>query len=255
VGRGGTMLRGLWQLTWLETKIFLREPLGAIGSVLIPVAMYVILGRMIGPRLPSAPQETRQFVGFDVSVFAALLILLSAIMSLTTIVSIYREGGILKRLRATPLRPTTILTAHVLVKLLFTAATLLLMVLMGRRYFPAALPIPVIGFTLALLIATLSTLSIGFLIASVVPTARFAQPAGAVILYPMVAVSGLFFPISALPPFSRAVARVLPFRYVVSLLGGILRGDRWAAHLGDILGLAIVFAVCTAVSAKVFRWE
>ena len=43
-------------------------------------------------------------------------------LSLVTIISIYREGGILKRLRATPLRPQTILTAHVLVKLLLTGA-------------------------------------------------------------------------------------------------------------------------------------
>ena len=46
-----------------------------------------------------------------------------------TIVSIYREGGILKRLRATPLRPQTILSAHVLVKLLFTAATMILLMI------------------------------------------------------------------------------------------------------------------------------
>ena len=48
----------------------------------------------------------------------------SAVLSLVSIIAIYREGGILKRLRATPLRPRTILTAHVLVKLVFTALTL-----------------------------------------------------------------------------------------------------------------------------------
>ena len=248
-------MRGLLQLTWLETKIFLREPLGAIGSVVIPVVMYVLLGRTVGPRLPQTSRQASEFITFDVPVFAALLILLSAIVSLTTIIAIYREGGILKRLRATPLRPTTILTAHVLVKLLFTAATLLLMVLAGRRYFPSAAPIPVAGFSAALLIATLSTLSIGFLIASIIPTARFAQPAAAVILYPMIAVSGLFFPLAQLPPAMHAVARVLPFTFAVSLLKGILRGDSWRAHGGDVAGLAVVFAVCTAVSAKVFRWE
>ena len=42
-------------------------------------------------------------------VFAAMLIAISAVLSLVTIISIYREGGILKRLRATPLRPQTIL--------------------------------------------------------------------------------------------------------------------------------------------------
>jgi ABC-2 type transport system permease protein len=248
-------MRGLLQLTWLETKIFLREPLGAIGSVVIPVVMYVVLGRTVGLRLPSTSRQAPEFLTFDVPVFAALLILLSAIVSLTTIIAIYREGGILKRLRATPLHPTTILTAHVLVKLLFTAATLLLMVFAGRRYFPAAAHIPVAGFSAALLIATLSTLSIGFLIASIIPTARFAQPAAAVILYPMIALSGLFFPLAQLPPALHAVARVLPFTYAVSLLEGILKGGSWLAHAGDVAGLAVVFAVCTAVSAKVFRWE
>ena len=78
----------------------------------------------------------------DLPVFGALLIALSAVLSLVTIISIYREGGILKRLRATPLRPHTILTAHVLVKLLFTAVTLALMMLAGRRYYPVDADVP-----------------------------------------------------------------------------------------------------------------
>ena len=129
------------------------------------------------------------------------------------------------------------------------------MVLAGRRYFGGAAHIPLLDFTLALVVATLSTLSIGFLIASVIPTARFAQPAAAALLYPMIAVSGLFFPIAALPPAVRAVARVLPFRFAVSLLEGMLKGEGWRAHAGDVLGLAVVFGICTAVSARVFRWE
>ena len=68
---------------------------------------------------------------------AAVFMAISAVISLVTIISIYREGGILKRLRATPLRPHTILSAHVLVKLLFTAMTLTLMILAGRRFYPA----------------------------------------------------------------------------------------------------------------------
>ena len=147
-------------------------------------------------------------------------------LSLVTIISIYREGGILKRLRATPLRPYTILSAHVIVKLLLTLLTLVLLVLAGQRSYPANLDVPVAGFALALLLSTLSLLSIGFLIASVVPTARFAQPIGAVILYPMIAVSGLFVPVSSLPPPLQLVAKVVPITYAVSLLKGILAGTR-----------------------------
>ncbi len=121
-----------------------------------------------------------------------MLIAVSAVLSLVTIISIYREGGIFKRLRATPLRPQTILTAQVVVKLLLTAATLALMVLAGKRYYPVGVHAPLFGFTIALLISTWSILSIGFVIASLVPTARFAQPIGALILYPMMRYLGAF---------------------------------------------------------------
>jgi ABC-2 type transport system permease protein len=177
------------------------------------------------------------------------------VLSLVTIISIYRDDGILKRLRATPLRPHTILTAHVLVKLLLSAATLALLIIAGKRFYPVSVSVPVYGFALALILATLSILSIGFLIASLVPTARFAQPVGAIVLYPMLALSGLFFPIDGLPPAVQGVARVLPLTPAVSLLQGIWRGEAWSAHLGDVAGLAMVFIVFTAVSSRVFRWE
>jgi ABC-2 type transport system permease protein len=139
-------------------------------------------------------------VSVELPVFVSVLIALSGVLSLVTIISIYREGGILKRLRATPLRPQTILTAHVLVKLALTALTMALMVLAGKRYYPIHAGFPIFGFTAALLISTWSILSIGFLIASIVPTARFAQPIGAAILYPMIGVCGLFVPVQFLPP-------------------------------------------------------
>jgi ABC-2 type transport system permease protein len=249
------MLRGLWKLTWVELKIFLREPLGALGTIVIPVLAFILVGRAVGPKLAPTALAANSFIGVGLPVLASILIAISAVLSLVTIISIYREGGILKRLRATPLRPHTILTAHVIVKLLLTAATLALMVLAGKRYYPVGIHPPLVGFTIALLIATCSILSIGFLIASIVPTARFAQPIGAVLMYPMIAVSGLFAPITSLPPVLHALAMVVPLSYAVSLLGGIWKGDAWSAHLGDLAALALVFLICTALSAKVFRWE
>src|ERR1700723_3689161 len=249
------MLHGLWKLTWIELKIFLREPLGAIGSIVIPVLVFVLVGQAVDPKLAPASVTANSFIGVGLPVLASILIAISAVLSLVTIISIYREGGILKRLRATPLRPQTILTAHVIVKLLLTAATLTLMVLAGKRYYPVGIHPPLVGFTIALLISTWSILSIGFLIASIVPTARFAQPVGAAILYPMVGLCGLFVPIESLPPILHAVARLLPLTYAVSLLEGIFKGEAWSAHIGDVAALVVVFAICTAISSKVFRWE
>jgi len=250
------MWRGLWKLTWLEIKIFMREPLGALGTVVIPVVIFVGLGRLAGgSRMRTPSIADSGLLRVDLPVFASVLIGISAVLSLVTIISIYREGGILKRLRATPLRPQTILSAHVLVKLLLTAATLMLMMLAGKRYYPVDVVAPVFSFALALLISTGSILSIGFVIASIVPTARFAQPVGAIILYPMVGLSGLFVPVSALPPALQMLARALPMTYAVSLLQGIWKGEAWSAHLTDLVALAVVCVVGIGLSAKLFRWE
>ena len=250
------MMRGLGELVWLEIKIFLREPMGAIGTLVIPVIAFLALGKF-GARTGASPTLAPPglFRPGGVPVLVSMLISISAVLSLVTIISIYREGGILKRLRATPLRPPTILTAHVLVKLLFTAATMLLLILVGKSYFIIEPGVPLIGFSVALLLSTWSILSIGFVIASIVPTARFAQPIGAVILYPMLGLSGLFVPISVFPPVLGAFARALPLSYSVSLLEGIWRGESWMIHLGDVTGLVVWFVLCVAISSRVFRWE
>jgi ABC-2 type transport system permease protein len=249
------MLRGLGRLTWLEIKIFVREPLGLIGTVGVPVLIYVGFGRLAGPRAGTASPNLPRFISADLPILTSLLITVSAVLSLVAIIAIYREGGILRRLRATPLRPHTILTAHVMAKLLFTAVTLAVMVAAGRRYYPVAANAPLVSFTLALLFSTVSILSLGFLIASVVPTARFAQPIGTAILYPMLGLSGLFVPVESLPPTLQAVARALPFTYAVSLLRGVWHGEGWSTHVRDVAMLALMFVLCTVLSAKVFRWE
>jgi ABC-2 type transport system permease protein len=249
------MLKGLLGLTWLEIKIFVREPLGVFGTVGVPVLMFVLLGRALGPRVAPRAADLPRFLTADLPIFASLLIATSAVISLVAIIAIYREGGILKRLRATPLRPHTILTAHVLVKLLFTGLTLALLVLAGRRYYPIPAEVPLVSFTMALLVSTVTILSLGFLIAAIVPTARFAQPIGTVVLYPMFGLCGLFVPIEVLPPVLQAISRVVPLTYTVSLLRGIWHGQGWGSHLGDVAMLAVMFFFCIAASAKVFRWE
>ena len=247
-------MKGLWQLTWLEIKIFVREPLGFFGTVGVPVLLFLGIGRVLrGAAAPASPEEA--FLKTGLPVLAAMLMLTSAVVSLVTIIALYREGGILKRLRATPLHPVTIFAAHVLVKLLLTALTLALLLAAGRRYFAPDTPGGIVRFGAALLFSTAGTLSIGFLIASLVPTARFAQPLAGVIFYPMIALSGLFFPIATLPPWLRVVARVMPMTYVVSLLQGVWRGEPLSSHLWDLGAIALFGAVFTALASRVFRWE
>jgi ABC-2 type transport system permease protein len=246
------MLRGLWKLTWLETKIFLREPLGVIGTIGLPILLFLLL-RRAGRGAPRATLPP--LLAGDLPILAAVMVSVSAVVSLVAIIAIYREGGILKRLRATPLHPVTILLAHVIVKLGFTALSLGALVLVGARTLGPSTGAAVVSFAAALLFTTLCLLSIGFIIASVVPTARFAQPLATLVVYAMLGFSGLFVAVDRLPPAMQVVARVLPMSHAVSLLRGIWKGEGWLAHGSEVAVLALMFAVATAISGRVFRWE
>ena len=105
----GLLLHGrhLAKLSWVEIKIFLREPMGAIGTIVVPVVLFMVLGRVL-----RGEAEGAGFVAQGLPVFAVIFIAIGAVLSLTTIIAIYREGGILKRLhhtaRAEPAKITTL---------------------------------------------------------------------------------------------------------------------------------------------------
>ncbi len=242
--------RHLAKLTWVEIKVFMREPLGAVGTIVIPVVLFVALGRTLRGNAGATPFATQ-----GLPVLAVILVAIGAVLSLTTIIAIYREGGILKRLKATPLSPLVILSTHVVVKLILTAVTLGLLVLAGRRFYIGPPPPAPVSFLLGVVLVSLSLMSLGFVLASVVRTARFAQPLGSILLYSLLAISGLFFPVEKLPAVWRAVALASPLTHGVDLLRGLWTGAGWAGHWIAVLALLANLAICTALSSRIFRWE
>jgi ABC-2 type transport system permease protein len=247
-------MRGLLKLTWLEIRIFVREPLGFISAIGIPLATFLILGRSVSPVADRSPKLT-QFLAQDLPLFVSIFISINAALSLIAVISIYREGGILKRLRATPLRPAVILAAHVLVKLFFTGVALLLTIFAGRRFYPVPLHAHFAEFSVAIVVTTITILCMGFVIASMVGAARFAQLIGSVVFYPMLAISGIFVPLSSLPRPWAVLSTVLPMSHAVELLRGAWVGASWLMLLPHLGALALTTAICLALTTRVFRWE
>jgi ABC-2 type transport system permease protein len=235
-------------------RIFVREPLGLVAAIGVPLAMFLVLGRSVGPRTDHSAMAT-QFLVQDLPLFVSVFISINAALSLIAVISIYREGGILKRLRATPLTPPVILGAQVLVKLVFTGISLLLMILAGRRFYPVTLHLHVADFALAVVVTTVAILCMGFVIASIVPTARFAQLIGSVIFYPMLAISGMFVPLASMPRPWAVLGGVLPMSHAVALLRGAWVGAGWLELLPHLGALALTIAISLALTTRVFRWE
>ena len=68
------MLRGLWKLIWIEIKVFLREPLGAIGTIAVPVLIFVVLGRVTNHKLGPSSFSGSGLSGAGLPVLVSLLI-------------------------------------------------------------------------------------------------------------------------------------------------------------------------------------
>src|SRR4029079_9808527 len=122
----------------------------------------------------------------------------------------------------------------------------------GRRILPGVLPQNMWSFSAAVMLGTLSILSLGFLLASVVRTARFAQPFSAAVLYPMLAISGLVRPVATLPSVPQARAYLLPTTHAVALMQGVWDGAGWASQAGNAAALLVLFGIFIALSARWF---
>ena len=167
-----------------------------------------------------------------------------------------REKLILKRLGATPLKRWTLVGSNVVLRLLIGVVQAVLIMGIGVAVFG----VTVLG-NLALMagivvLGALTFISIGYVVASFARTEESANGIVQVIQFPMMFLSGVFFPIDIMPSLLRPVATILPLTYLGDALRQVMVGGSAIAPLPlDLAILAGCFAVCLGISARFFRWE
>ena len=247
-------MRGLWKLTWVECKLFLREPMAAFFTLVFPLMLLFLFGSIYGNE-PSELFGGRGPVDVSVPAYMAMIIGTTGLVSLTIAIASYRERGVLRRLRVTPLRPQAFLTAEVLVLFLVNGVGVVLLIVCAKLVYGLRFSGNVIMVAAGFLLSTLSFFALGFVLASIVPTARSGQIVAMVIFYPMLFLSGASIPWETMPEGVRRLAQFLPLRYVVSLLRGLWEGDTLGQHWGEVGVLGGLLVVGSVISAKTFRWE
>lgn len=244
----------IWKMTVIETKLFLREPMAALFTLVFPLMMLFLFGSIYGN------EPTEMFGGhgtIDISVpaYMGMIIGTVGLISITTSVTSYREKGILRRYRTTPLRPYVILMDTVLVNFLMTLLGTALLILAAILTYDLRFEGNALLFLFALALGSLSFFSLGFVIASLAPTTRVAEVVGMVIFFPMLFLSGASIPIEILPETIKTVSTFLPLTHVVDLLQGMWFGEPLADHLTEVFVLTGVLIVGSIISALTFRWE
>lgn len=201
--------------------------------------------------------QTQQLNGVS---FFVPSILAMALMQLGIFAAIplvqQREKLILKRLNATPLPRWALVGSNIAVRLAIAAAQTVLILGIGV----AVLGVQITGNWLAIVgfvaLGALTFTSIGYVIASFARTEEAANGMTSVIQFPLMFLSGIFFPLEIMPDWLRGVATFMPLTY----LGDALRqtmvaGSPFQPLPVDALVLAGWLVVTLGISARYFRWQ
>ena len=230
------------KLILVETKLYYREPVVAFFSIIFPALLIVVLGK-------ASP-------GFVVADYFPILLALAiatvTVVSLLSLLASYRERGVLRRLAATPVSPTSLIVAQLVVNLGALLLGVLLAYVASVVLFGLGAPGNVPGLLLAFLLGTLGMAMIALFIASVVPTQKASVGWGALAYYPMMFFAGVWTG-PATPEVVRRIADFTPLGAASHAMQ-----DAWAGAWPRPLHLIVMAAFAAAFGAaatRLFRWE
>lgn len=261
--RGGTTpsrhgMRGLGGLIASETRMFVRDTGNLFFVVLFPSVLFIGMGFAIPGMRDTITGAPEPFLGLRaVDIFTPVMLCVAvATAALTTVAAYlasYREAGVLRRMRTTPLRPQGILVAQVVVQLAGVTAGSALALLAGWAVFGVPMPQQPLVALVAFLLAVAAMFAIGVLIGGLADKATTASGIGMLIYFPMLFLAGLWTPGPLMPDAVERVAAYSPLGAASQALqaGWFDGGIPWLQ-----LGVMAAWAVGVFwIAARTFKWE
>ena len=168
----------------------------------------------------------------------------------------FKTSGALRRMQATPLHPINFLAAQSVTRVVIGIAQVLLLLGIGVYAFNMHLMGNLVTMIAMALIGTLTFLAFGFGIAGWAKDENQAAPVANLISFPMLFLSGTFFPRESFPDYLKRITDVLPLTYLADGLRRIANegATLWTVR-HDILGLIIWAIIAFIVAVRVFKWE
>jgi ABC-2 type transport system permease protein len=243
----------LGRLTATELKLFIRERVGPVWGVGFPLLLLIIFGSIPAFKKPEEDFGGATTLAIYVPVLIAFTIAMLALSALPMVLAGYREKGILRRLRTTPMGPVRLLTAQLAVNLAVTAVTVIVILVVARVAYGVALPEQLAGFVIAVVLAAAALLAVGLFVAATAGSGRAAQAIGTILFFPMMFFAGLWVPIAQMPRPLRYISHGTPLGAAVQALQKAAEGH-WpqAQQLLVMVAYAVVFGLA---AARLFRWE
>jgi ABC-2 type transport system permease protein len=246
-------MSALSRLTATEIKLFFREPMSGFFALAFPPILLVILGAIPAFREPDAALGGLRVIDLYAPIIVALGITMFATSGLPQIFATYREKGVLRRMRTTPVKPAVLLGAQLLMCAIMSVVGLVVVLAVARLVFDVSLPKQPPAYLVAYVLTALAMFVLGLLVASLASSGKSAGAIGSLLFFPLLFFAGLWVPRDGMNDVLRTISDFTPLGAGVQSLQ-----DATAGHWPQLLHVAVMLGwtiVAGALAARYFRWE
>jgi ABC-2 type transport system permease protein len=238
----------------------LRNPLSAFFTIAFPLVFLLIFNLLSGSQSVAGPGGAGQvsFAQFFTPGIAAFGIVAACYINLAISTVTARDLGILKRVRGTPLPPLLFLVGRILSSVLFAFASVVVMTAVAMVLFDVVLPTDTLpAIILTVLAGSACFCALALAVTAIVPSAEAAPPIVNVTVFPLMFISGIFFPTQGVAAWINTVANIFPIKRLANALqvaynpATAAPGVQW----GDLAVIAAWTVAGLIIGLRFFRWE
>ena len=210
---------------------------------------------LVVPQPETLQTENLNFISYFVPSMLGLSVMQVGIFAAIPLVA-DREKLILKRLAATPLRRWQLVGSNVLMRLLIALAQAVIIVGVGVAVFGVQIVGSLLLAGAFIALGAMTFLALGYVLASFARTEDSANGMTSVVQFPMMFLSGTFFPLEQMPDFLRTIARIIPLTYLSDALRQVMVGGAAFAPLWMCAAVLVAWLViCFGIASRTFRWQ
>ena len=209
---------------------------------------------VIGMSSRTVASSNYKYIDFLIPGLIGFSALTSPMFALVNISSTYRRDKVFKLLSLTPLTKTEWLLSKIIWYIGTTVVSFILMTMVGSYAFGAHIALTW-GIAIFLLLGPFFFVSLGMLVGTVSNSPEAASVVGNLVTFPMMFLSGTFFPVNSMPTYLQQVAHVLPLYYMIDGLNNVMIYENYGPALFDAALLVVISIVTFALAVRFFRWR
>ncbi len=244
--------KAFWELVKVEGKLALREPVGVIFGVGLPVFLLVIFGSIPAFR-NTVPGTTLSAFEVYIPILMVTMLIFVGLFGLPIPIVRDREIGWLRRISTTPVAPTKLLAAQVTINLILAAVAFAILGAGSVFIFGVKVAFEIPGFVLSIVLATIALFSLGVLIAAIAPSQGVGAGMAQGLLYPLLFFAGIYIPIQFLPGYLQTIGNFTPVGAAVQALDSSMQGT--FPSVVPLLVMAAYAVFFGFIAIRYFRWE